>query len=795
VDASDDSGRLVSGGSVSAEPTISYVRLVRVTVALSSLLPLIVILCSSKHVDVAMRPTLLITVAVLAPTLALVAWGAGALLRRLEPVIDRFARSQASFLDDLPSRWVPAAIILSASASLALELTVIRWQGTVWEVFALYKNFSLLSCFAGLGLGYALARKDRIPSVLTLPLVAFQALLLVSLRYKIPWQWITSLRSTPVTEQLNMGLTTTTDVWSLVAIYSFLGASMLLTALPFIPLGQICGRLLDRAAPLRAYGFNLLGSLAGVGLILVLGTLWTPPSLWFMPCLTVLILLQSFNRRSILFGIVFALAAIAVLDWPVTPGTERIHSPYQLLERGPGNRGLSMIAAAGHYYQRVLDLSPAAVSADPGLTPVARYYEMPYRLHGHPQEVAVVGAGTGNDVAAGLRLGADRIDAIEIDPAILRLGDLYHPEQPYESPKVNRIVNDARTFLRNTSNRYDLIVYGLLDSHTLLSQASSVRLDSFVYTVEGLREARARLKDDGVLSLSFCVLSPRLGRKIFLMMTEAFDGATPICIHTRYDGSVIFAQSKQGGLTPDPRLLQDTGFKDVTASIADSRLRADISTDDWPFLYMPERVYPRSYLGMILLVLALTFVLFRSFIRQSPGGGMIPFGLLGAGFMLVETKAITEMGLLLGNTWQVIGVVIAAILSMAFLANAAVMHWEIRRPGTAMALLLVSLGIGFAVAVAGGLPATAWGKVTAVVVVTCPMFFSGIAFSTLLARTKDVSMALAMNLFGAMCGGLLEYNSMYFGFRFLYVIAALLYGATLCWVLLGGRRSCRLPEM
>ena len=34
---------------------------------------------------------------------------------------------------------------------------------------------------------------------------------------------------------------------------------------------------------------------------------------------------------------------------------------------------------------------------------------------------------------------------------------------------------------------------------------------------------------------------------------------------------------------------------------------------------------------------------------------------------------------------------------------------------------------------------------------------------------------MALNLLGAMCGGLLEYNSMYFGFQFLYWLALALY--------------------
>ena len=60
---------------------------------------------------------------------------------------------------------------------------------------------------------------------------------------------------------------------------------------------------------------------------------------------------------------------------------------------------------------------------------------------------------------------------------------------------------------------------------------------------------------------------------------------------------------------------------------------------------------------------------------------------------------------------------------------------------------------------------------------SCPLFFSGIVFSAALRHSEDISGAMAANLVGAMCGGLLEYNSMYFGFAFLYWIALGLYGA------------------
>ncbi len=419
----------------------------------------------------------------------------------------------------------------------------------------------------------------------------------------------------------------------------------------------------------------------------------------------------------------------------------------------------------------------------------ARYYELPFRLHPRLGRVAIVGAGTGNDVAAALRMGAAHVDAIEIDPAIMLIGRAYHPERPYTERRVTPIVNDARTFLRGTANKYDLIVYGLLDSHTLLSHASSVRLDSFVYTVEGLRDARARLKGNGVVSLSFCVITPEIGRKIFLMMQEAFDGRPPVCILSKYDMSVIFAQSNRGDLRLDPKILGGTGFEDQSARYADPAIRADVSTDDWPFFYMPRRVYPVSYVWMLLLILALTGALYGSFVRERPRFSHAGYFFMGAGFMLVETKAITELGLMFGNTWQVIGIVIAAILAMAYLANLAVAGIGLRRPAVPLLLVLASLGAGLFVAKNGGFPATAAGQAAAVAVLTGPMFFSGIAFSSLLARTGDISAALAMNLLGAMCGGLLEYNAMYFGFQFLYWIAMGLYAGAIVSDLLVGRPS------
>jgi spermidine synthase len=701
-------------------------------------------------------------------------------LRRLEPRIDAGAERQAEFLRSVPDRYLGVAIFASAALSIFLELSIIRWQASVLELFAFYKNFSLLACFAGLGLGYALGNRKFIPLFLSVPLFCWQFLLLLGLRYGLSASDRVSLKMLPFSEQVNMGLPAVDSLFNGLQTYLLLAVVFLLTALAFIPIGQLCGCLLERREKLSAYGLNLAGSIAGVLLIFLLSFFWTPPTIWFLLAFAVVLAFHVWAPRPLMFGALSVVLALIILGWPADVRWQRIYSPYQLLEVGHDNRGLMLISAAGHYYQRVHDLARSNhnVDSDPELKKTRDYYEFPCRIFGRaPDRVAVVGAGTGNDVAAALRNDAHQVDAIEIDPAILMEGKRGHPEHPYSDPRVHAVVNDARTFLRTTNQKYDMVIYGLLDSHTLLSHASSVRLDSFVYTVEGLREARARLTPSGILSVSFSVMNPQLGRKIYLMLESAFDGRPPVCVRAGYDGAVIFLEANDRPLTLSPALLQETGFEDIAATYANSAVSADVSTDDWPFFYMPRRVYPVSYVVMAALVLALSVFIFTRFSDGRPEFGAAPFFFLGAGFMLVETKAITELGLVFGNSWQVIGVVIIAILSMAFLANWVVRRSVLKHSSIAYLLLLVALAVGWSVARSGGLPSTWLGRLALAALLTSPMFFSGMIFSTLLRSRGAISGMMAMNLLGAMCGGLLEYNSMYFGFRFLYILAAALYVA------------------
>src|SRR5437764_4751769 len=168
---------------------------------------------------------------------------------------------------------------------------------------------------------------------------------------------------------------------------------------------------MERKEKLAAYGFNLLGSLGGVLLMFLVSAFWTPPAVWFLIGFSVLLLFHVRKRSVFAVGAGAAVVALIILELPLNPAWQRIYSPYQLLEVGRGGGGLMEIRAAGHYYQKVYDLLNVSGTAaqDPWVQKARNYYDTPYRLVDHPKDVAVVGAGSGNDVAAALRSGAEHV--------------------------------------------------------------------------------------------------------------------------------------------------------------------------------------------------------------------------------------------------------------------------------------------------------------------------------------------------------------------------------------------------
>src|SRR5262249_57177043 len=128
--------------------------------------------------------------------------------------------------------------------------------------------------------------------------------------------------------------------------------------------------------------------------------------------------------------------------------------------------------------------------------------------------------------AGAVRHGAPDVVAVEIDPAILDLGRRFHPEHPYDSPAVRLVNDDARSYFATSTERFDVISFGLLDSHTTTAMTNA-RLDHYVYTLESLRQAKSLLAHGGVLVLSFEAKKPWIADRMAGALTQVF-GTEPL---------------------------------------------------------------------------------------------------------------------------------------------------------------------------------------------------------------------------------------------------------------------------
>jgi SAM-dependent methyltransferase len=652
---------------------------------------------------------------------------------------------------------------------------LIRWLASVFPVYSFYKNFTMLACFLGLGAGYAVAERQPCAPALVLPMLALFVGVITLLRYDTGSAYLI----------FSVGWLSTFDL----PVYFLLGASFIVCACICYPVGQLCGKLLHSSNSLNAYGLNLVGSVLGVMALFVMSLYWLPPVIWFAVTGGIMLLFVLSRDDFLPVGIASFCVLLAILAWPVQPETQRIYSPYQLLERAAKPDGLMQILSGGSYYQKVYNFADDKRGAESAEDRYVRaYYEFPYNFKKAPGRVAIVGSGSGNDVATALRMGADHVDAIEIDPAIAFLGTKYHPERPYDDPRVTLSINDARNFFRTADQKYDLIVYGVLDSHTALSHASNLRVDSYVYTREGIAEAFRLLKPDGVLSISFTLVNDSLGFKLSKILSELPGAGKPLAVRVGYDNArttAFIAKRGKDVTMPDANAFASIGFTNVSDYFSQPYPESAIPTDDWPFFYMVERAYPVTYMIALGMILLLSYF----FVRKTIGftdpidRSYVPFFFLGSGFMLVETKAITELGLHLGGTWLVIAAAIMLVLVMAFMANLIVTRTARSLAGPAYIGLFVSLLVGYGLATSHGQwmvgPPLVQLAISCVVL-TIPLFFAGIIFSSLIGEASiNISTAFAYNLMGALFGGVMEYNSMYFGFAFLYLLALGFYG--LAW--------------
>lgn len=640
-------------------------------------------------------------------------------------------------------------LVLASGFMLFLELALIRWTGSNIVHLSYFTNFVLLGSFLGIGLGFLRVGRSRRQPYYS-PVVLLALVLVVSL---FP---VTVDRDTEGVLYWTSLSTSGPPAWLILPVIFCAAAAALMGP------AELVGRCFPELPRLEAYRYDLIGSLSGIALFTALSFLSAPPVFWgVIVAVAYLVLLAP--RPRVLYLAFVAVPSLAVvgllLAETLTAGA--LWSPYyKVTSKTFEQLGVPVmdIQVNGIPHQQAV---PAKARLE-----WERQYALPYeRATAAPDDVLIVGAGSGTDVAIALSKGAKHVDAVEIDPKLRELGGTFHPDKPYSDPRVSTHVTDGRAYLEGTSKKYDLILFALPDSLTLVSGASALRLESYLFTEEAMRAARDHLKPGGAFSMYNYYRETWLVDRLATTMNNAFGHAPCVdVVSTAGQQAVITA----GFTTAGQRCA--SAWQPAAGTPAPA-------IDDRPFLYMKDRTIPPLYLITLGLILAVSLLAVR--VIAGPFRRMRPYAdlfLLGVAFLLLETKSVTGFALLFGTTWVVNAIVFAGVL-VAVLAAVEVTR-RFRTPP-----LPVMYGVLLGGLVLAWLVPNAWllslpvpvRAVAAVVVAFLPIFAANVVFAKRFTDTADGTSAFGANLLGAVVGGCLEYLALVIGYQGLLVVAALLY--------------------
>ena len=319
------------------------------------------------------------------------------------------------------------------------------------------------------------------------------------------------------------------------------------------PLGLAFSRITEAAGgdAARTYLWESAGATAGA--LAVYGALLPRLSNWEALAAVEILAAISLARRGRGPVRIFATAAalivgagLAVFD----TSSQAIHwRPLQLESSRDGLYGRIQIVRRGDQITIYENGLRAFSSSDPAAAEEAAAFPLLQRRRA--ERVLLIGGTIGGTLREILRLPVGRVDAVEIDPAIIAAARPFLPSEDrlaFDDPRVRLIAADGRAFLRRSRNAYDAVILGLSDPAT-------AQINRF-FTAEFFALVKQRLAPGGVMSFRASAaenyISPVLARYLgtlaatlrsFFDRVEIVPGAT-----------VVFLAS-DGPLTIDPEAL------------------------------------------------------------------------------------------------------------------------------------------------------------------------------------------------------------------------------------------------
>ncbi len=273
-------------------------------------------------------------------------------------------------------------------------------------------------------------------------------------------------------------------------------------------------------------------------------------------------------------------------------------------------------------------------------------------------EFAIIGPGGGVDVLAALATGSPNVTGIEINPIIAttimrgRYADYaYHL---YERPEVHIHVNDGRSFLRSTAQKFDVVQMTLVDTWASTAAGAFALSENSLYTVEAFREYFDHLKPDGMIAITrWEFRHPREALRVVAVAMEALHqlGVANPARH--------FIIASQGALDEDGIpvvvLAKKTPF---TAAEEQAVIDHLDDYDEIKSLYLPSQPGQNPFSDLIASNDPYAFAR-RYAYNVAPVSDNAPFFF----FTLKARQMLSEKGLSAGIDWKVnLGVLVLLLV-------------------------------------------------------------------------------------------------------------------------------------
>lgn len=326
----------------------------------------------------------------------------------------------------------------------------------------------------------------------------------------------------------------------------YLAALVAALVLPFFCCGLTIGAALA-GLPERAgnvYAASFIGGGAGaLGAVLFLSTLSTEG-------VTIMAAAVAGAGASFLWWVhdrraaaaVGVLAMLTALAAPATPQLPA--SPYKALNQLRRHPGARIEFSASNAIARVDVVRSAALRSAPGLSHTfpgvppslpgltidgeslrglpatgdaefTAYLPTAVAYHLHSGGALIIGIGV--EVMGALRARMAPITVVESNPLVVRAarafaGDVVGGQptmgRPPDSRPVSMVVENPRSYIRRTPNRFDVIQVPALESFQVVASGTFSLAESYIYTVEALRDLMDALAPDGILAVTRWTQTP-----------------------------------------------------------------------------------------------------------------------------------------------------------------------------------------------------------------------------------------------------------------------------------------------